>query len=215
GGSDANARNFFQANGLFDFYWGMGGPGRQGSFGFYGCGGSTQARPSRINYPAECYLPVHTVRYDGERVIDFSNPKAIQLEHDRAFQWVAGHETETGRAEMDFADWWDKWPGQFDPYMSALETYHAGGLPWRDAIDQKAPRMVIRSNMQPIDHSYGIVDICRVSEDADHGYDVGVSTLTKVDVTEQKKFTGLLDESVFGCANRFFYNGRVFWNDGD
>ena len=28
---------------------------------------------------------------------------------------------------MDFADWWDKWPGQFDPYMSALETYHAGG----------------------------------------------------------------------------------------
>ena len=69
-------------------------------------------------YPAECYLPVHTVRYDGERVIDFSNPKTIQLEHDRAFQWVAGHEGETGRAEMDFADWWDKWPGQFDPYMS-------------------------------------------------------------------------------------------------
>ena len=51
--------------------------------------------------------------------------------------------------------------------MSALETYHAGGMPWREAIDQKAPRMVIRSNMQPIDHSYGIVDICRISEDAD------------------------------------------------
>jgi hypothetical protein len=215
GGSDASARKFFADNGLTDFYWGMGGPGPQGSFGYYGMGGGTQGRPSRINYPADCYLPVATVRYDGEKVIDFSNPKTIQLEHDRAFQWVVGHEKDTGRAEMDFADWWDKWPGQFDPYMTALETYHAGGLPWREAIDQKAPRMVIRSNMEPVDHSYGIVDICRVSEDADHGYDAGPSTLIKTDTTEQKKFSGLLDESVFGCSNRFFYNGRVFWNDGD
>jgi len=215
GGSDANARSFFQANGLYDFYWGMGGPGRQGSFGFYGCGGSTQGRPSRINYPAECYLPVHTVRYDGERVIDFSNPKTIQLEHDRASQWVAGHEGETGRAEMDFADWWDKWPGQFDPYMSALETYHAGGMPWREVIDQKAPRRVVRSNMQPVDHSYGIVDICRISEDADHGYETGDSTMAATDVKGQVKFTGLFTEAVLGGANRSFYNGRVFWNDCD
>ncbi len=209
GGSDANARRFFQENGLTDFCWGMGGPGRQGSFGFYGMGGSTQGRSSRVNYPAECYLPVHTVKYGGERVIDFSNPLAIKLEHDRAFQWVAGHEKDTGRAEMDFADWWDKWPGQFDPYMSSLETYHAGGLPWREAIDQKAPRRVVRSNMQPIDHSYGIVDICRVSEDADHGYETGDSTLA------QTEFMGLFTETVLGSTNRFFYNGRVFWNDGD
>ncbi|MGO9113556.1 MAG: hypothetical protein ACLP9L_30355, partial [Thermoguttaceae bacterium] len=172
-------------------------------------GGSTQGRSSRVNYPAECYLPVHTVKYGGERVIDFSNPLAIKLEHDRAFQWVAGHEKDTGRAEMDFADWWDKWPGQFDPYMSSLETYHAGGLPWREAIDQKAPRRVVRSNMQPIDHSYGIVDICRVSEDADHGYETGDSTLA------QTEFMGLFTETVLGSTNRFFYNGRVFWNDGD
>jgi hypothetical protein len=30
-----------------------------------------------------------------------------------------------------------------------------------------------------------------------------------------KEFTGLLTESVLGSSNRFFYNGRVFWNDGD
>jgi hypothetical protein len=215
GGNNNSARNFFQTNGLVDFYWGLGGPGPQGSFGFYGMGGSTQGRPSRVNYPPECYLPIHTVRYDGERVIDFSNPKTVQLERERIAKWISGQEKNTGRAEMDFADWWDKWPGQFDPYMSSLETYHAGGLPWREAIDQKAPRMVIRSNMEPVDHSYGIVDICRISEDADHGYETGDSTLAQTDVMEQTKFTGLLAESVTGAANRFFYNGRVFWNDCD
>ena len=115
GGNNGNARQFFQANGLVDFYWGLGGPAPQGSFGIYGSGGSTQGRPSRINYPAECFLPIHTVKYGGERVIDFSNPLTIKLERERAFRWVAGHEEETGRAEMDFADWWDKWPGQYRP----------------------------------------------------------------------------------------------------
>ena len=95
----------------------------------------------------------------GTRVIDFSNPLTIKLERERAFQWVVGHENETGRAEMDFADWWDKWPGQYDPFMSALETYRAAGTPWREVIDQKAPRRVIRSNMNVVDHTYGIVDI--------------------------------------------------------
>ncbi len=209
GGNNASAKKFFDDNGLTDFYWGMGGPGPQGSFGIYGMGGGTQGRPSRINYPDECYLPVHTVKYDGERVIDFSNPLTVKLERERILKWVTGQEKDTGRAEMDFADWWDKWPGQFDPFMSALETYHAAGLPWREAIDKMAPRMVIRSNMQPVDHSYGIVDLLRASEDADHGYETGDSTLA------QTEFTGLFTETVLGTTNRFFYNGRVFWNDGD
>jgi hypothetical protein len=187
----------------------MGGPGPQGSFGIYGSGGSTQGRPSRVNYPAECFLPIRTVKYAGERVIDFSNPLTVKLERERILQWVTGQEKNTGRAEMDFADWWDKWPGQFDPYMSPMETYHAALMPWREVIDQKAPRMVIRSNMQPVDHSYGIVDICRISEDADQGYEDPGSSLAG------KEFTGLLTETVLGSANRFFYNGRVFWNDGD
>ena len=209
GGSNADAKKFFQENGLVDFYWGMGGPGPQGSFGIYGSGGGTQGRPSRVSYPAECFLPIHTVKYDGERVIDFSNPLTVKLERERILKWVAGQEKNTGRAEMDFADWWDAWPGQHDPFMSPLETYRVAGLPWRETIDQMAPRMVIRSNMQPVDHSYGIVDICRISEDADQGYeDPGSSLLGK-------EFTGLFTETVLGSANRFFYNGRVFWNDAD
>ena len=177
-----------------------GGPARQAG-GAQPAGGG----PGRTNYPAECYLPIHA-RYYGclaTRVIDFSNPLTIKLERERAFQWVVGHEKETGRAEMDFADWWDKWPGQYDPYMSALETYRAAGTPWREVIDQKAPRMVIRSNMNVVDHSYGLVDICRVSDDADDGYEEGDGW--------HYWFT----ESLLGWSIRSFYNGRVFWNDGD
>ncbi len=209
GGSAANAKKFFEDNGLGSFYWGMGGPGQQGTFGFYGSGGATQGRPSRVTYPAECFLPIRTPKYGGQRVIDFSNPLTIRLERERALQWACTDPGETGRAEMDFADWWDRWPGQFNPYMSSMETYHAGGMPWREAIDQRSPRKVVRSNMQPVDHSYGIVDICRISEDADHGYETSISPLT------QTEFTGLFTESVLGSANRAFYNGRVFWNDGD
>ena len=234
GGSQAGADKFFKAHGLNDFYWGLGGPGRQGSFGLYGLGGDRQpadspsqnpgrrqpaagaqpragaqpagGAPGRTSYPDECYLPIHARYYGmtmGTRVIDFSNPLTIKLERERAFQWVVGHEKETGRAEMDFADWWDKWPGQYDPFMSAVETYRAAGTPWREVIDQKAPRRVIRSNMNVVDHTYGIVDITRVSNDADHGYEEGDGW--------RLWFT----ESLLGSSIRFFYNGRVFWNDGD
>ena len=222
GGGGAQA--FFQENGLVDFYWGLG-SGGGGSMGFYGAGGSSSGRfpefdmngpwgtygpagaapagRSRVNYPPECFLPVRTVKYGGEKVIDFSNPLTIKLERERAIQAMTGQEKNTGRVEMDFADWWDKWPGQFDPFMTAMETYRAGGMPWREAIDKNAPRKVVRSNMNVIDHSYGIVDICRTSEDADGGYEMGDG------------WKHLLTESLLGTASRFFYSGRVFWLDPD
>jgi len=231
GGNNTSATTFFRENGLFDFYWGLGGPGRSGSMAVYGSGGSTSGRfPTfdifgdwgaygagkmtpgrrRVTLPDSCFLPIRTVKFGGERVIDFSNPLTVKLERERVLQWATGQEQLTGRAETDFSDWWDKWPGQYDPYMSALETYHAAMLPWREAVDKIVPRMVIRSNMQPVDHSYGLVDILRVSEDADQGYEnQGAAGL------EGKEFTGLFTETVLGSANRFFYNGRVFWNDGD
>ena len=223
-GGGGGAQAFFQDNGLTDFYWGTG-AGGGGSMGFYGSGGSTSGRfpefdlntswaayvsssatapgRSRVNYPPECFLPIRTVKYGGEKVIDFSNPLTIKLERERATQAMTGREKETGRVEMDFADWWDKWPGQFDPYMTAMETYHAGGMPWREAIDKLAPRKVVRSNMNVVDHSYGIVDICRSSEDADGGYEMGDG------------WKHLLTESILGTASRFFYSGRVFWLDPD
>jgi hypothetical protein len=232
GGTNASAEKFFKDNGLVDFYWGLGGPGRGGSWGIYGSGGATQdrfltygsdnsdwikygtvgipqARPPRTNYPAECYLPIRTVKFGGERVIDFSNPLSVKLERERAFATFKGQEGMTGRSEMDFSDWWDKWPGQFDPFISALEAYRLGGAPWREAMDSLVPRMVIRSNMAPVDHFYGLVDIIRASEDADQGYEDKESAMS------ESVFSGLFGETVFGSAIRFFYNGRVFWNDGD
>lgn len=209
GGTEANAKKFFAEHGLEDFYWGLGGPASGGHMGIYGSGGGVHGRAYSIKYPAECFLPIRTPKYDGERVIDFSNPLTIQLEDDRAYQWASTNSNETSRAEMDFADWWDKWPGQYDGFMSALETYRAGCMPWRQAIDEKAPRRVVRSNMEPVDHSYGTVDICRISEDADRGYE------TAVPVLAQTKSSCLFTEAVLGAANRFFYSGRVFWNDCD
>jgi len=203
GGSEANAAKFFKDNGLYDFYYGMGGPAQQGSWGLYGYGGSIRGRSPRLNYPAECYLPIRTPIYRGERVIDFSNPLTIKLERERAFNGVIGHEKQTGRVEMDYTEHWDKWPGQYDPFMSALETYHASGTPWREMIDQKAPRMVIRSNMEPVDYSYGLVDLCRISGDADNGYEEGTG------------FNFWFSDAVLGGTIRAFYNGRVFWNDLD
>lgn len=224
---------FFKENGLVDFYWGVGGPGRQGSWGIYGSGGSTsdrypiydrndtnwvkygmgikQAPRSRTNYPEECYLPIHTVKFGGEKVIDFSNPLSVKLERERAYEWVKSQAnlTATARSEMDFSDWWDKWPGQFDPFISAVEAYRLGGTPWREATDSLSPRTIIRSNMAPVDHFYGLVDVMRVSEDADQGYEDKESALSET------VFTGLFGETVMGSAIRFFYNGRVFWNDGD
>lgn len=212
GGTPANADRFFKEHGLYDFWYGNEAYGDQrryhgASWGVRGLGGGVRGeRPTVTNYPAECYLPIQTPQYGGERVIDFSNPLTVKLERERAFRTVTGHEKETGRMEDDFADWWDKWPGQHDPYMSALETFHAGAAPWREVIDQKAPRMVNRSNMQPVDYSYGYIDICRISEDADGGYEEeGSWELTNC----------MLPEALQGGGIRFFYNGRVFWNDCD
>ena len=106
-----------------------------GSFALYGSGGNTSgrfpefdlngqlggvyrrcpaapARPfRRVNFPPECYLPIRTVKYGGEKAIDFSNPLTIKLERERVQQWLDDHHNETGRVEMDFADWWESGRG--------------------------------------------------------------------------------------------------------
>jgi hypothetical protein len=108
------AAQFLKAYGLYDFYYPQPrepapspqSPSPQvrpfGGWGVYGLGGSIRGSAPRQNYPAECYLPVHTQKYLGDRVIDFSNPLTIKLERERAFQSVAGNENATGTIEMDY-----------------------------------------------------------------------------------------------------------------
>lgn len=212
GGKRDVAQKFIEQHNLEAYHIGgansTGGP-HSGGMGVYGCGGAVRGRERQINYPAECYLPLKTPHYGGERVIDFSNPLTVRLEQERATKWAKTDPSRTGEVETDFSGWWDKWPGQHDPYKSALETYRAGGMPWREAIDKYAPRREVRSNMNVIDHTYGIVDVCRISSDADRGYESVQSTL----LPPLPPF--LFSDTVLGSANRFFYNGRVFWNDGD
>jgi len=204
------ASQFLKTNGLYDFYYpqprepSQSPQPRGGPWGVYGLGGTIRGSPPRLNYPAECYLPIHTNKYLGDKVVDFSNPLTIKLERERAFQNAAGNENATGTMEMDYVDDWDKWPGQYDPYMSALETYHAGAAPWREVIDQKSPRRTNRSNMALIDYGYGFVDICRISADSDGGFE-----------EKDGGYNFWFTESVQGGAIRAFYNGRVFWNDLD
>jgi len=211
GGTLADAKKFVAEHNLDAYYLGgLGGYGPSGGgFGLYGSGGAVHRVPNHINYPAECYLPIGLPRYESERVIDFSNPVTIKLENERAVKWASADPKGAGWCQTDFSDYWDKWPGQYDPYLTALETYRLGTLPWRDAIDKISPRRAIRSNMNAVDHSYGIVDICRISEDADRGYEYGASMLLPPNADCQ------FVETVMSSANRFFYNGRVFWNDGD
>ena len=205
------APQFLKTYGLYDFYYPQPrqpSPSPQvrpfGGWGVYGLGGSIRGSAPRQNYPAECYLPVHTQNYLGDRVIEFSNPLTITLERERAFQSVVANENATGTSEMDYVDGWDKWPGQYDPYMSALETYHAGAAPWREVSEQKSPRRRTRSNMAPIDYLYGFVDICQSSSDADGGYE-----------EKDGGYNCWFTQSVLGGAIRAFYNGLVFWNDLD
>jgi len=44
GGTAANAERFFKQHSLTDFYYGLGGPGQQGTFGLYGLGGPANTR---------------------------------------------------------------------------------------------------------------------------------------------------------------------------
>ncbi|MGZ5929062.1 MAG: hypothetical protein ACXWLX_07575, partial [Rhizomicrobium sp.] len=113
------AREFVKRHNLGAYYIGTGQTGGPpgGGFALYGSGGAVRGRPNRVNYPAECYLPFPTPRFGGERVIDFSNPLTIRLERERAEKWASTDPGHTGSSDMDFADWWDKWPGQYDPYM--------------------------------------------------------------------------------------------------
>ena len=63
------------------------------------------------NYPKECYLPI-TITWpfgnpredNGGRVIDFSNPLAVQCERERVFKALSGMPTKVHWNHLDYAD---------------------------------------------------------------------------------------------------------------
>lgn len=206
GSQGDDAHNFIQRNALDKFYYAVATRdpefGRNAQWGLYYQGGGGLYSKGTI-YPAKCYLPVlitwpfgNPRENNGGRVLDFSNPLTVKLERERVFETFADMPDKVHWAHLDYADMWDKWPGQFDPFMSAAETWRAGAAPWRE-IHEKAPRLRNRACMTKVDFSYGFVDISRTSNDAD------------------SSFRALLNNACVGTAARFFYNGRVYWNDAD
>jgi len=156
-----------------------------------------------VEFPKECYLPVLITwpfnegrENNGGRVLDFSNPLTVKTERERVFKTFESMPGRVHCGSFDYADMWDKWPGQFDPSMSAAETWRAGAAPWRE-IHKVAPRLRNLSYMSKVDFSYGFVDIARISDDADYS------------------FPAFLTSACIGTAMRFFYNGRVYWNNAD
>ena len=195
---------FFEKYGLDKFYYANKDPesGARTSWSHYYSGGEGIYFKG-TKYPDACYLPILITwpfgtprENNGGRVIDFSNPLAVQCERERVFKTFAGEPDKVHWAHLDYADLWDKWPGQHDPFMSQAETWRAGAMPWRE-IHEVCPRVRNRACMQKVDFSYGFVDIARTSDDAD------------------QSFGAFLARAAIGTAMRFFYNGRVYWNDCD
>lgn len=176
--------------------------GDSARWALYYCGGKGEFSAG-TDFPSECYLKVQ-VPWGNGTVLDFSRPEAAEAERRRIAEIFKGKENLVNRGQIDFAHTWDKWEQQSDQTLSGVETWHAGAAPWRDFVDKISPRSRNRSCMSKLDFSYGYIDIARTSEDADWAYappDARYCTFTR--------------ESVIGSAMRFFYNGRVYWNDAD
>ena len=216
-GDVEKAKEFITRTGLDKFYYGI----KRGDltsdsiksiqWSLYYCGGKGEY--GGIDFPAECYLPVD-VKWGNGRVIDFSNPIAIKFERDRVLRHIKGRENQVFYGFVDWSEVWNKWPGQYDPFMSALETWHAGAAPYRDFPAQKiAPRMRSKSCMTRYDFNYGSMQLCRIDEDAD-GWPTGDAYGDNNQINEDRN-RSFLSECVPGATSRFYYNTRVFWNDPD
>jgi hypothetical protein len=216
-GNPVKAEEFIRNNGLDKFYYGVGRGGGDPDFGngiqwaLYYCGGNGEY--GGVDFPAECYLPVK-VKWGNGKVVDFSNPVAIKFERDRVLGLIKGKEDKVFRGWVDWSETWDVWPGQYDPFMSALETWHAGSAPYRELPAEKiAPRMRSKSCMTRYDFNYGSMQLCRVDEDAD-GWPSGDAYGDNVQLNKNGS-RAFLSECVPGATSRFYYNTRVFWNDPD
>ena len=133
--------------------------------------------------------------------IDFSNPKVIELETERArslFERAKGKLVGYG---ADFTDRWSRLPGQHDPFMTSAETYRAAMRPWRDLQRKHTGGCYATVCMNPIGYSYDVWDIVRIGGDSDQHYYARPCAFC-VDLIRQ-------------VSGRFHLSGKVWWNNPD
>jgi len=181
----------------------MGGRRPQGVFGSI----PVRARhsgtaPPGSTFRADVLLPITHREYDGERVVRLSFQYRWREIRARAYSPVGeGQEKSTRRAEMDFADWWDKWPGPARPLHGALETITRPAClgarrstrwprAWSSALTC-SPSIILRN-----------LDIC--------GFRRMPITATRRETRPWRNGVyRAVHGTVLASGHRFFYNGRV------
>lgn len=133
--------------------------------------------------------------------IDFSNPAVIAYEQERVTKGFSDP-TKIYNYAWDFVDRWEKLPGQYDPFQTSAETYrNAMGL-WRAASKANPRGGWAMVWMNVVGFGYDLTDVIHIGADSDQGY-YGPGCCTFL--------TGLVRQ----ISGRYFYNGRVWWNNPD
>jgi len=133
--------------------------------------------------------------------IDFSNPAVIAYEQERVAKGFSDP-TKIHTYAWDFADRWEKLPGQYDPFQTSAQTYrNAMGL-WRKAAKRHPRGGWAMVWMNVVGFGYDLTDVIHIGADSDQGY-YGPGCCTFI--------TGLVRQ----ISGRYFTNGRVWWNNPD
>ncbi|MFC1453399.1 hypothetical protein ACFLSJ_08665 [Verrucomicrobiota bacterium] len=133
--------------------------------------------------------------------IDFSNPEALALEKERAESLFEGNDGKLISYGADFTEMWQKLPGQHNPFWTSADSFHAAMRIWRDLARRHRGGCYACVCMNIIGLSYDVWDILRIGQDSDQAYHGEGCTFA--------------DGLVRQASGRYFYNGRVWWNNPD
>jgi hypothetical protein len=135
--------------------------------------------------------------------IDFSNPEALAFERKRATAFFQANHDKLISYGADYTSNWRKLPGQHNPFFTSVESFRACMKIWRDLAREHPSGCCSMVWMNDIGFCYDVWDVLRIGADSDTGYYVNEWGGT---------FTGGL---VRQASGRYFYNGKVWWNNPD
>jgi len=132
--------------------------------------------------------------------VDFSNPAVVEFERQRIAPYFKDA-TAPVRYGWDFTDRWQRLPGQHDPFQTSAETYRTAMGVWRDAAKASPHGGWGFVYMNVVGINYDRLDGIHIGHDSDQGFFGPGCTFTH----------GLTRQ----ISLRYFYNGRVWYNNPD
>jgi hypothetical protein len=132
--------------------------------------------------------------------VDFSNPAVVEFERQRVASYFKNAAAPV-RCGWDFTDRWRRLPGQHDPFLTSAETYRTAVGIWRDAAKASPHGGWAFVYMNVVGINYDRLDVIHIGHDSDQGYFGPGCTFTH----------GLTRQ----ISLRYFYNGRVWYNNPD